>query len=248
MKELIHKILLTELEIPNPVHGASGSQSFSSGYGDERSGGRTHAGIDIAVACGTPLIAPDNGKVIEAEFREDGCGGRIKIDHGGYSTRYCHLQRIEVEVGEQIFKGERIGEVGGEPGTKGSGTSTSGCHLHMEVQQPIGTQVNPESIVKLNSSPKRSKSEEIEKGIKDKNIKYLKCFLKNTKYGLGKLGDESDTDEFGPKTEEAIKKLQEDLNIPITGKIDNTMIPLIKDKVQSLTKAQKTLIKNCINS
>ena len=248
MKDLIRKILLSELEIPNPVHGVSGSQSFSSPFGADRPGNRKHAGVDIAVACGTPLIAPDNGKVIEAGFQEDGCGGRIKIDHGDYSTRYCHLQKIEVEVGEKIFKGERIGEVGGEPGTTGAGTSTSGCHLHMEVQKPIGTTIDPTNIVKLGISPKRTKSEEIGTGTRNKNIKYLKCFLKNTKYGLGQLGDESETDVFGPKTEEAIKKLQKDFGISETGKIDNTMIPLIKDKIQGLTQLQKNSIKNCIKS
>jgi len=250
MKELIRKILLSELEIPNPVHGAPRSGKFSSPFGADRSGGRRkHEGVDIAVGCGTPLLAPANGKVVQAGFVNDACGGRIKIDHGSYYTRYCHLQRIDVEVNEQIFQGEKIGEVGGEEGTKGAGTSTSGCHLHMEVSLGGGQIVNPANYLNLNLSPKRTNTGQ-EYGINTKHssIKYLKCFLKNTKYGLDLNLDDSDEETFDKKTEDALKELQKDLGIPETGKIDNTIIPLIKDKIQELNLAQRTLIKNCINS
>ena len=245
MKKLLRKILL-ELEIPNPVHGASGSNQISSKYGDPR-GNREHVGIDIPVGCGTVLKSPANGRVIDAGFKDDACGGRIKIDHGGYSTRYCHLQKISVSVGEQVFKGEKIGEVGGKKGTTGAGTSTSGCHLHMEVQSPIDTQVNPEEYVNLNLPPKPTSNETIGKGSSGDPIKTLKCFLKNTKYRT-KLGDEKDTKEIGPNTEEAIKELQKDLGVEVNGKITAEMIPLIKDKIQELTLAQRKLIQSCYSS
>ena len=253
MKDLIRKILLSELDIPNPVHGASGSQSVSSGYGNRThpttGEQKMHYGIDIAVGCGTPLIAPADGTVKEVGFKNDACGGRIKIDHGTYSTRYCHLQKIDVGPNEQIFRGELIGETGGEPGTVGAGTSTSGCHLHMEVQRPIGKTIDPTNIVNLGLSPKRTRTEK-EYGINTKHlsIKYLKCFLKNTKYGPDLNLDDSDEETFDKKTEDALKELQKDLGIPETGKIDNTIIPLIKDKIQELSLAQRTLIKNCIDS
>jgi hypothetical protein len=248
MKELIRKILLSELEIPNPVHGAPRSEKFSSGWGAKRSGGRPHKGVDIAVSCGTPLIAPADGKVIESGINDDGCGGRMVIDHNGYYTIYCHLQSVS-SVNQKIFKGEQIGVTGGEPGTKGAGTSSSGCHLHMEVQLQRGTSVNPESIIKLNSSPKRTeKIEEYGVGTTHQSVKYLKCVLKNTKYGLGLNFDGTEDDYFDENTSKALKKLQKDLEIEETGKIDNTLIPLIKDKIQSLNPATKALIKRCIDS
>jgi hypothetical protein len=248
MKDLIRKILLSELEIPNPVHGASRSGEFSSGWGDKRSGGRTHKGVDIAVSCGTPLIAPADGKVIESGINDDGCGGRMVIDHNGYYTIYCHLQSVS-SVNQKIFKGEKIGVTGGEPRTKGAGTSSSGCHLHMEVQLQRGTSVNPESIVKLNSSPKRTeKIQEYGVGTTHQSVKYLKCVLKNTKYGLDLNFDDTEDDYFDENTSKALKKLQKDLEIEETGKIDNTLIPLIKDKIQSLNPATKALIKRCIDS
>ena len=247
MKKLLRKILL-ELEIPNPVHGARNSTTISSGWGAPRPNGREHVGIDIPVDCGTVLKSPVNGEVIEASFKDDACGGRIKIDHGGYSTRYCHLQKINVSVGEKVFQGEKIGEVGGKEGTTGAGTSTSGCHLHMEVQSPIGQNVNPAEHVKLGLSPKPISNETIGKDSTGDPIKTLKCFLKNTKYGLGKLDDEKDDNKIGPKTVEAIKRLQSDLNLSETGEITAEMIPLIKDKIQDMNPATKKLIQKCYSS
>jgi murein DD-endopeptidase MepM/ murein hydrolase activator NlpD len=247
MKKLLRKILL-ELEIPNPVHGATNSTRISSGWGAPRPNGREHVGIDIPVDCGTVLKSPANGKVIDASFKDDACGGRIKIDHGDYSTRYCHLQKINVSVGEKVFQGEKIGEVGGKEGTTGAGTSTSGCHLHMEVQSPINIQVNPEEYVNLNLPPKPTSNETIGKGRTGGPIKTLQCFLKNTKYGFRKLDDEVDNNKIGPNTVEAIKRLQRDLNLSDTGEITAEMIPLIKDKIQELTLPERKLIQSCYSS
>jgi hypothetical protein len=72
--------------------------------------------------------------------------------------------------------------------------------------------------------------------------------LKNTKYGFRKLDDEVDNNKIGPNTVEAIKRLQRDLNLSDTGEITAEMIPLIKDKIQELTLAQRKLIQSCYSS
>lgn len=94
-----------------------------------------HPGIDIADPYGTDVVATGDGLVIEAE-PDAGYGRSILIDHGdGITTRYAHLSKIFVVVGEQVKQGEIIGAIGS------SGRST-GPHLHYEVRIH-GTPVNP---------------------------------------------------------------------------------------------------------
>jgi hypothetical protein len=87
---------------------------------------RVHDGIDINVAPGTAILAPTAGTVLRAGDEGD-YGNSITIDHGaGLRTRYCHLSRIDVTVGQCVVPGATIGLVGS------TGLST-GPHLHFEV-------------------------------------------------------------------------------------------------------------------
>ena len=94
-----------------------------------------HGGLDIATAWGTPVVAAGSGTVAFAGW-QGGYGQVVILDHGdGLSTRYGHLSRIEVSVGQQLERGQRLGRVGS------TGRST-GPHLHYEVR--LGdTAVNP---------------------------------------------------------------------------------------------------------
>ena len=86
-----------------------------------------HEGLDIAVWYNTPVIATAYGKVIDTGW-ENGFGWVIEIKHGfGYKTIYGHLNRIEVEEGENVKRGQTIALTGN------SGRST-GPHLHYEVR------------------------------------------------------------------------------------------------------------------
>ncbi len=91
-------------------------------------GGRSyefHAGMDIDGERGDPVIAPGNGNVIKAAW-SGGYGNMIEIDHGnGITTRYGHLSKIDVSVGDTVTRGQLIGYVGS------TGRST-GPHLHYE--------------------------------------------------------------------------------------------------------------------
>jgi murein DD-endopeptidase MepM/ murein hydrolase activator NlpD len=92
-----------------------------------------HKGQDISAPMGTPVIATANGTVIIAGWLR-GYGWVVYIDHGnGLSTRYGHLSRIDVTVGQTLKRGEQLGLVGS------TGRST-GPHLHYEVRingQPV---------------------------------------------------------------------------------------------------------------
>jgi murein DD-endopeptidase MepM/ murein hydrolase activator NlpD len=93
-------------------------------------GGRTyefHAGIDIGGDRGDPVFAAGGGVITKAGW-QGGYGNMIEIDHGfGVTTRYGHLSKVEVQIGDVVSKGQQIGLVGS------TGRST-GAHLHYELR------------------------------------------------------------------------------------------------------------------
>ena len=120
------------------------SYRFTSGFGyrrDPKTGGRRmHAGVDFAGPVGTPLYATGDGVVTYAGW-QSGYGRLVKIRHEfGIETRYGHMSRIGVKVGERVSRGDRIGDMGA------SGRVT-GPHVHYEVR--VGGQaVNPMTYIK----------------------------------------------------------------------------------------------------
>jgi len=96
---------------------------------------RHHWGVDIAADTGTPVAAPNHGRVVLAEYLLN-TGFTIAIEHGGgLKSYYYHMDSINVSAGDMVQKGARIGAVGS------TGYST-GPHLHFEMR--IGNQaVNP---------------------------------------------------------------------------------------------------------
>lgn len=84
---------------------------------------RPHYGIDIAAPAGTVVRAPAAGVVTVAEPDMYYSGGTVLLDHGhGLSSAFLHLRKLDVEVGQRLEQGERLGEVGA------TGRST-GAHL-----------------------------------------------------------------------------------------------------------------------
>lgn len=106
-------------------------QNITSGFGYRRDPfngrGAMHAGIDFKGAIGSPIFAAAEGRVTFAG-RKSGYGNAIEITHAnGMLTRYAHLSRIGVKVGQQVAAGTTIGGLGS------TGRST-GPHLHFEVR------------------------------------------------------------------------------------------------------------------
>ncbi len=90
-------------------------------------GNRFHGGIDIAADSGTPVRTARGGVVSRAGW-VGAYGYLVSIDHGGgWETRYAHLSRIDVRVGQRLAQGAVLGLVGS------TGAST-GPHLHFEVR------------------------------------------------------------------------------------------------------------------
>lgn len=98
-----------------------------------------HAGLDMAVARGTPVRASARGRVLAVgDYFFN--GKTIFIDHGnGLITMYCHLDRIDVQVGRTVGKGRRIG-------LSGNTGRASGPHLHWSVILN-GAMVDPELFI-----------------------------------------------------------------------------------------------------
>lgn len=106
---------------------------YTSGFGPRW--GRMHNGTDFAGPIGTPIYSTADGVVTHAGW-SSGYGRLIKIRHDfGIETRYAHLNSMDVQVGQRVSRGERIGAMGN------SGRST-GPHLHYEVRVG-GAPVNP---------------------------------------------------------------------------------------------------------
>ncbi len=112
--------------------------SISSRYGMRN--GRMHRGLDIAARTGTSIKAADGGKVVFAGYK-GAYGNLVEIDHGnGFRTRYAHCSKILVKVGDKVYKGQHIANVGN------TGRST-GSHLHFEVLKN-GKNYNPSNYLK----------------------------------------------------------------------------------------------------
>jgi murein DD-endopeptidase MepM/ murein hydrolase activator NlpD len=111
----------------------------TSPFGPRR--GSNHGGVDLA-ANAERVKSPADGEVTYAATDENACGGTIIIKHAdGYTTGYCHMQKINVKIGETVKKGKVIGISGGGIGDYGRGRS-EGRHLHFTVKKN-GVLVDP---------------------------------------------------------------------------------------------------------
>ena len=85
-----------------------------------------HTGIDLLAPYMTPVYATAGGVVSYSGYRDD-YGKVVEIDHGnGLTTRYAHLHRQTVSVGQQVAAHSQIGFLGS------TGRAT-GPHVHYEV-------------------------------------------------------------------------------------------------------------------
>lgn len=137
-----------------------------------------HLGIDIGAPQGTPILASDGGKVTKVHkwsgSRSDRSGNYVEIKHSnGWRTRYKHMVRkSHLKVGQKVKKGQKIGIVGN------TGNSF-GAHLHFEIVNKKGKEVDPEKwLNKSVSGDTKSSSSEHKKKSKSKWSKWKKATKK----------------------------------------------------------------------
>ena len=89
--------------------------------------GAFHTGVDISSQYGDVVRVTADGIVTEADDRA-GYGRLVVVDHGyGVTTYYGHLSSFSVLPGEQLKRGDAIGNVG-------VSGRTTGPHVHYEVR------------------------------------------------------------------------------------------------------------------
>jgi murein DD-endopeptidase MepM/ murein hydrolase activator NlpD len=113
-----------------PVSAPLASYEIGSGFGmrgDPINGhAALHTGVDFRAAYMSPVYATAPGVVTFSGYRDD-YGKIVEIDHGhGIATRYAHLHRATVSVGQHVSAQTQIGFLGS------SGRAT-GPHVHYEV-------------------------------------------------------------------------------------------------------------------
>lgn len=110
-----------------PTDGTNVSSKFGPRKQPKPGASTNHGGIDIGIRSNTNIYATEKGKVIMA--KDNGSAGiEVRLDHGnGYISRYLHLNKPLVSVGQIVDKGQLIALSGN------TGVST-GPHLHFEIQ------------------------------------------------------------------------------------------------------------------
>lgn len=104
------------------ITGVYGSQRILNGEPRQ-----PHYGVDISAPEGSTVVAPAAGIVALAEENMYFSGGTLILDHGhGLTSAYLHLRKLYVLAGENVIRGEPIGEIGA------TGRAT-GAHLDWRI-------------------------------------------------------------------------------------------------------------------
>lgn len=209
-EKLGNKESLSEATLDSPI----GDTKLNSPFGPRW--GRMHAGADLSASSGTQIKSPLDGEVIDAEIRDDACGGTIYLKHAdNIKTRYCHCKQINVSKGEIVKKGQVIGLTGGAAGDIGRGRS-DGAHLHFEVYKD-GKVVDPMPYIGSQVSDNFTSDTEPIVSASPEMLNKLIELLKDkgvTSEDLGKLVDKVNLE--GLADQNFYAKLLENLGAPVS--------------------------------
>ncbi len=119
-----------------------GQTSFIDSWGFPRSGGRTHKGVDMFAARGTPIYAVQAGTASPSSNSLGGITVHLRAD-SGFTYYYAHLDSRAVSGSQRVDQGQVIGY----NGNSGNARFTS-PHLHFEIRPGGGGPVNPYPTVR----------------------------------------------------------------------------------------------------
>ncbi len=122
--------------VPGPANSSFGKRSILNGQPRN-----PHTGTDFDSPAGTPVVAPNAGKVVLADDLYYS-GNTVVLDHGqGLYSYFAHLSEIDVEEGAEVSSGQVVGKVGA------TGRVT-GPHLHWTLRL-VRTRVDPLSLIEV---------------------------------------------------------------------------------------------------
>ncbi len=129
------------LPLANPAPGRAVTSPFGVRTDPLLGTAALHSGMDFRIPLGSPARATAAGIITKAGWN-GGYGRMVEVDHGqGYSTRYAHLSRVDVAIGQAVKAGDVVGQTGS------SGRST-GPHLHYEVRHD-GDAIDPLRFLRI---------------------------------------------------------------------------------------------------
>ena len=120
----------------------AGAHTFSNTWGAPRSGGRTHKGVDMVAAMGTPIVAVENGYIWSPNWHWAGGNGVYVRGDSGDIYYYAHLQGFA----PGLYDGMRVG-VGQVIGYNGNSGNAAIPHLHLGYQPGGGPLTNPYQLM-----------------------------------------------------------------------------------------------------
>jgi murein DD-endopeptidase MepM/ murein hydrolase activator NlpD len=186
-------------------------------FGDSRSSGNPHAGIDIVGKVGDPIQSVGPGKVVQAGPAGSVAGNTVIIQHDdGTRSRYLHLDKVQVKVGDRVDADTQIATMGRSGNTPKQGDT----HLHFEMYGKAGL-TDPRKFFHFEGERSAVVGEIQNKlktlGFKDQEGKEL-----------------SPDNQFGSRTTHAVKEFQKANGIEATGIVDpNTLTAIRQAKVQT---------------
>lgn len=99
-----------------------------------------HPAIDIATGLGMPIHPITDGVITEASTDFWGLGNYVVVSHeNNFKSKYAHMGKIYVKVGQKVTLENTLGEVG-------LTGHTSGPHTHLEITHD-GNFINPQTIL-----------------------------------------------------------------------------------------------------
>ncbi|MFO0394317.1 MAG: peptidoglycan-binding protein [Lysobacteraceae bacterium] len=186
-------------------------------FGEARSGGREHKGIDINGRVGDRIEAFAPGRVVfTGQMR--GFGNTVIIQHdGGVQTVYAHLDRITVRDQQQVDRSTPIATMG----RSGNTPSTGDTHLHFEIREGAnGTPLSGRAV-----DPRRYLHFE---GETSQRVGEIQQHLQRLDIRDGRGQPIRADMGYGDRTREAVESFQRSRGIEVTGIVDPSTLDALR--------------------